>query len=327
MPGINIVCMILSGETFSVMHGDGVSRDIDVVVVCEINVDIVVAGLQGPPRFGAEHVVKDVLLTAGSSGVLAATGMAALGLRAGVCGLIGDDSFGRFMLEHCDRNGIGRDGVVVDPAARTGASVLLSTSADRAILTYPGAMARFDYDAVRFDVVARARHLHLSSYFLQAALRPRVPELLKRAHALGLTTSCDTGHDPAERWEVDSLLSGLDMFLPNEVEALAITGAKTVDAALAWLGSRVPLVAIKCGGAGAWAARGAEKIFVPGFSVAAVDTTGAGDAFDAGFLDGWLAGSDLAMCVRRGNACGALTVARAGGSGGFDTRRVAALLG
>jgi hypothetical protein len=99
-----------------------------------------------------------------------------------------------------------------------------------------------------------------------------------------------------------------------------------VESALAWLTPRVPVVAIKCGDAGAWAARGAERIFAPGFHVPAVDTTGAGDAFDAGFLDGWLAGAGLITCARRGNACGALTVARVGGSGAFDGPRVAALL-
>ena len=104
-----------------------VGRDLDVVVVCEINVDIVVTGLNGPPDFGAERLVDAVTLTAGSSGVLAATGMADLGLRVGVCGLAGDDPFGHYMLEHLDRHGIDRGGVVVDPAERTGAGVLLST--------------------------------------------------------------------------------------------------------------------------------------------------------------------------------------------------------
>src|SRR5947209_17852464 len=133
-----------------------VERDLDVVVVCEINVDVVVTGLSGPPAFGAERLVDAVTLTAGSSGVLAATGMAALGLHVGVCGLVGDDPFGHYMLDHLDRHGIDRGGVVVDPAERTGAGVLLSTPHDRAILTFAGAMAHFALSRVRVDVVARA---------------------------------------------------------------------------------------------------------------------------------------------------------------------------
>ncbi len=306
--------------------GAGAERDLDVVVVCEINVDIVVTGVDGSPVFGAERLVDDVTLTAGSSGVLTATNLADLGPRVGVCGLVGDDHFGRYMLDHLDRHGIDRVGVAVDPRVRTGAGVLLSALRDRAILTFPGAMARFGLDDVRMDVVARARHLHLSSYFLQTALRPDASALLSRVRALGLSASADTGHDPAERWDVDGLLDGLDVFLPNEAEACAIAGTSDAAAALEWLAARVPTVVVKRGREGALAARGAERVALPAFAVRAVDTTGAGDAFDAGFLAGQLAGEDLAACVRRGNACGALTAAHVGGSGGITPARVASLL-
>lgn len=305
-------------------------RELDVLVVCEINVDIVVSGMDGPPRFGAERVVGDVTLTAGSSGVLTATGLASLGLKVGVCGMVGDDPFGRYMLEHCARHGIDTAAVVVDPApprgSPTGASVLLSTTDDRAILTHPGVMAQFGLDQIRQEALARAGHLHLSSFFLQAALRPDVGRLLDLGRGLGLSTSCDTGHDPEERWEIGDLLNGLDIFLPNEVEALAISGATSVERALAGLASRVGTVAVTCGAVGAWAARGDERRFVPGFAVRTVDTTGAGDAFDAGFLAAILRGADLETAVRQGNACGALTAARVGG-GVIDAARVNYLLG
>jgi len=300
-------------------------RELDVLVVCEINVDIVVSGMDGPPRFGAERVVGDVTLTAGSSGVLTATGLASLGIRVGVCGLVGDDPFGRHMLEHCARHGTDTAGVVIDPTVRTGASVMLSTTEDRAILTHPGAMARFGFAQIRPEALARAGHLHLSSYFLQAALRPDVGRLMDLAHALELTTSCDTGHDPEERWQIGDLLHGLDIFLPNEVEALAISGADSAEGALALLAARVGMVAVTCGAVGALAARGDERRFVPGFPVRVADTTGAGDAFDAGFLAAVLAGADLEGAMRQGNACGALTAARIGG-GAIDAAALAAML-
>jgi sugar/nucleoside kinase (ribokinase family) len=302
------------------------ARDLDVVVICEINVDVVVTGLDGPPRFGAERAVSGVTLTAGGSGMITATGLADLGLRAGICGMAGDDPFGRFMLDHCIRHGIDTTGIVIDLGEQTGASVLLSTSADRAILTHLGAMAHFSLEQVRMDVPARARHLHLSSHFLQRALQPDVPDLLARAHAMGLTTSADTGHDPEERWQVQGLLEQLDVFLPNEVEALAISGAHTVEGALGWLAARVPTAVVKCGAAGAWAAQGEARIFMPGFPVQAIDPTGAGDAFDAGFLKRWLNQADLAACVQYANACGALTAAHIGGTGAIDEARVEALL-
>jgi sugar/nucleoside kinase (ribokinase family) len=187
-------------------------------------------------------------------------------------------------------------------------------------------MAHFSYEQLRLEVVARARHLHLSSYFLQTALRPGVPRLLARARSLDLTTSADTGHDPAECWAVDELLPGLDLFLPNEVEATAISGTATAVDALTWLAARIHAVAVKCGADGAMAARGAARVRLPAFPVTVADTTGAGDAFDAGFLSGMLSGADLATCVRRGNACGALTAAHIGGTGALDEGRVQALL-
>lgn len=302
------------------------NKDLDIVVVCEVNVDIVVAGVDAPPRFGAERTVSDVVLTAGSSGVLTATGLADLGMRVGVCGMVGDDPFGRYMLDHFRGHRIDHSGIVVDSSVRTGASVALSGQHDRAILTYPGAMARFGLSHIRSDVLARARHVHLSSYFLQVGLQADVPALLQLAHDLGLSTSVDTGHDPAEQWKIDGLLEHADVFLPNQVEALTISGATQVRDALSRLAARVPVVAVKCGAEGAWAARGSEQVFVPGIAVQARDTLGAGDAFDAGFLSGWMAGDDLTACVLRGNACGALTAAHVGGTGALSADRVDALL-
>lgn len=299
---------------------------LDVVVICEINVDIVVTGVIASPAFGAERLVDTIKLTAGSSGVLTATNLADLGLRVGVCGLVGDDLFGHYMLEHLDRHGIDRAGVVIAAQQQTGAGVVLSMAHDRAILTYPGAMAHFGLSNVRVDMLARARHLHLSSYFLQTALRPDVPALLARARKLGLTISADTGHDPAEQWQIAGLLGGLDAFLPNEVEACALAGTANPPAALEWLAARVPIIVVKRGNAGALVARGGERVEAPAFSVLVKDTTGAGDAFNAGFIAGWLAGDDLATCTRRGNACGALTAAHIGGSGGLDPTGVARLM-
>jgi len=301
-------------------------RDLDVVVVCEINVDIVATGLTGPPKFAAEQLLDDVTLTAGSSGVLTSSGLATLGLRVGICGLLGDDPFGRYVLDHLDRHEIDRSGIAVRSSERTGASILLSTPQDRAILTFPGAMIRFRLDDVRFDLIARARHLHLSSYFLQAGLRPDVPNLLAQAHGLGLSTSVDPGHDPKETWDVDDLLEGLDVFLANKVEACAIAGVTDAAAALEWLAVRVPTAVVKCGAEGAMAARGAERVLAPSFTVEVLDTTGAGDAFDAGFLAGILGNENLRACVRRGNACGALAAAHIGGAGGIDPARVAAMM-
>ena len=142
---------------------------------------------------------------------------------------------------------------------------------------------------------------------------------------MGLTVSADPGHDPDGQWRIDHLLAQLDLFLPNEVEARGISGRESPAAGLEWLAGQVATVAIKCGADGAIAARGDERVRLPGFRARVVDTTGAGDAFDAGFLRAWLAGENLTACVRDGNACGALTAAHLGGTGAIDAARVEAL--
>ena len=302
------------------------SHELDVVVVGEINVDIIVSGLGGPPVFGAEHLVDEVILTAGSSGVLTAVGLMALGLRVGMCGLVGDDAFGRYMLDYLDQHSIERSGVVIDPGVRTGCGVILTSAHDRAILTHTGAMSLLRLQQVRLDIIAKARHLHLSSYFLQRELQQGVQALLAHAHSLGMTTSVDTGFDPAENWQVAGLFTDLDIFLPNQLEAEKITGESDIALALDQLALQIPTVAIKCGPAGAYAAQGPLRVHMPGFSVKAIDTTGAGDAFNAGFLAAWLSRRDVSECLHSGNACGALTAAHLGGAGGFNSSDVVALL-
>jgi len=157
----------------------------------------------------------------------------------------------------------------------------------------------------------------VSSYFLQAGLRPGCRSLFARAHAAGLTTSLDPGFDPSERWEADLLetLSEVDLFFPNEVEIRAITRIDGVPDALRRLaGGRTRTVA-KLGAQGcATLADDGRLLSVPSYPVEAVDTTGAGDSFDAGFLHAWLARRPLEECLRWGAACGSLSTRGLGGT-------------
>jgi sugar/nucleoside kinase (ribokinase family) len=290
--------------------------DFDILVVGEINVDLVLTGDVRPAFGQAEKLVDDAKLTLGSSGVIFACGAARLGLRVAFSGVVGHDLFGTFMLEGLQARGIDTEGVVVDPELRTGLSIILSRPQDRAILTYVGAINRLRAGQVRPGVLRRARHVHVSSYYLQDALRPGLPALFKQAHDVGLTTSLDTNWDPAEKWNgaVEDALAGTDVFLPNGKEACAISGSSSVESALEYLASRVPTVAIKLGEKGAIAQRGGERVACPAFPVAVKDTTGAGDSFDAGFFFGLLSGASLEGALRMGCACGALSTRAPGGT-------------
>jgi sugar/nucleoside kinase (ribokinase family) len=294
--------------------------EFDVLVVGELNVDLILSG-DVTPAFGqVERLVDDATLTIGSSSAILACGLARLGLRVAFSGLVGDDEFGRFMLGALQARGVETASVRVDQAVKTGLTVILSRGEDRAMLTFPGSIAALRAEHLDRGLLRRARHLHLGSYFLLSGLRPAVPALFAEAQAAGLSTSLDTNYDPAERWEgLGDLLPHVDILLPNEAELLALSGARAVESGLALLARRVPLVAVKRGAAGALARRGDELVSAPAPPVTVVDTTGAGDSFDAGFLYGHLAGWELSRSLRLACVCGAYSTQAAGGTAAQPT--------
>jgi sugar/nucleoside kinase (ribokinase family) len=291
----------------------------DLLIVGELNVDIIVRGA-ATPRFGqAEQVVEDVALCAGSSSAIAAASAARMGLRVLFASRVGDDLFGRYMISALQQVGVDTSGVRTDPAITTGATIILSRGQDRAILTYPGSIAAVtaaDVDPARLHVT---RHLHVASPFLLTGLRPALPDIMHRARAAGMTVSLDTNWDPDERWDLAGMLDAVDVFLPNENEARAIAGREDTMDAIDSLAERVPLVVVKRGADGALAARGEERVAVPGYRVPVVDTTGAGDTFDGGFLATWLRREPLRRCLEMGCACAAGTIAQPGGFNGQPT--------
>ena len=295
--------------------------DYDLLVLGEINVDLILRADEIAPVFGQELVVDDATLTMGSSSVNFACGAARLGLQVGFTGVAGDDQFGRFMLREMAARGIDVRPVIVDPGVKTGLTVSLSTAADRAMLTHLGSIAALTPARVDRALFDQARHLHVGSYFLQTGLQVGLATLLAEARSRGLTVSLDTGWDPAEAWNsgLKETLAQIDVFMPNKVEALAITGVPNVEEALGALAERVPAVAVKLGAEGAIARRGKETARAAPPPVQVADTTGAGDSFDAGFVYGFLANWPLERTLRLACACGALATREPGGTNGQPT--------
>ncbi len=288
----------------------------DVLVVGDANPDLVLRGGNVEPAFGqAERLVEEGTLTVGGSGAIFASAAAKLGLRVAFCGVVGDDPFGRFMRDELDARGVDTRGLVVDPNRPTGVTVVLSRPGDRAILTALGTIADLNASLVDPELLASARHVHIPSYFLQTGLRGELPELFADAHAAGTTTSVDPNWDPDEEWDSGllGLLSSTDVFLPNSAEARLITGIDDVDVAAESLAERGGVVAVKFGDGGGMVTRAGETSRVAGVSVDVVDTTGAGDTFDAGFLAGHLQGWPLERSLALANVCGGLSTRATGG--------------
>lgn len=292
----------------------------DIVVVGELNADLILRGDVAPVFGQVEKLIDDATLTLGSSSAIFACGAARLGLRVAFAGVVGDDEFGRFVVRQLAEKGVDTRGVKVDPGLKTGLSVILSRPADRAILTYAGSIGALRYDQIDLRLLGSTRHLHLGGLFLLDALRPDVGSLFAHAHARGVTVSLDTNYDPAERWDgLDTIFPHVDVFLPNETEACAISGQADLGAAVAALASKTVFVAVKQGAAGAMAQIGQRVFHATPIPVDVVDTTGAGDSFDAGVVYGYINGWSPERALQLGCVCGALSTRAAGGTGAQAT--------
>ena len=292
----------------------------DILVAGEINPDLILTG-EVTPEFGqVEKLVDSASLTIGSSSAIFACGAARLGLKVAFIGVCGDDVFGHFMLEEMEKRDVDVSRVIVRKDGQTGLSVILNQGTDRAILTHPGLIPALRASDIPDEMLKIARHLHVASYFLQTDLQPDLPALFQRAHTFGLTTSLDTNYDPTGVWAgFDELLKVTNVFLPNEREALSLTGESSIDLAVDRFGSKVETVGIKLGAEGAFGASKGEKARVTSIPVDVVDAVGAGDSFDAGFLYGYLNRWSLEQSLRLACVSGALSTQRAGGTDGQPT--------
>jgi len=295
-------------------------KQFDILVAGEINPDLIISG-NAIPEFGqVEKLVDRATLSIGSSSAIFACGAARLGLSVAFIGVCGEDVFGRFMLDEMQKRGIDVRNVIVRSDGQTGLSLILNRGADRAILTHLGLIPALCASDISDVLLEQAQHLHVASYFLQTDLQPDLPALFRRAHSLGLTTSLDTNYDPSEQWlGFDELLSATDIFFPNKTEALSMMQTNEVQLAGKQLAGKSKLVAIKLGAQGAGLYTNSELISIPSIPVNVVDTIGAGDAFDAGFLYGYLNRWDLERSLRLAVACGSLSTRASGGTAAQPT--------
>jgi sugar/nucleoside kinase (ribokinase family) len=234
---------------------------------------------------------------------------------------VGRDYFGDFCIRALQQLGVSTRHVSRKADQKTGVTIALSGKRDRALVTHSGAVATLTSDRIDEALMKRHDHLHLTSYYLQKALKPSFADIFRLAKALGLTTSFDPNSDPSNKWSrsIDGVLRYADVLFVNEREASQLTRTRSSRSALKALGTKVRCAVIKRGPRGALAIQDGAMATGSGFKVTPVDTTGAGDSFDAGFLSAYLRKEPLAECVRIGNACGALSATRVGGTAGQPT--------
>jgi sugar/nucleoside kinase (ribokinase family) len=296
---------------------------LDVCVVGEINLDLILYGLPKDLVLDRELLASGLALTLGSSSAIFAHNLSMLGNKVGFISKTGGDALGKMALERLSVASVdvGRVSQATGRTA-TGLTVVLPYLRQRYILTYPGTMFELQYSDIDLGYVRSARHLHVSSFFLHRALRPRILDLFREAKGAGLSTSLDTNDDPENKWDRDLLevLKYVDIFLPNDREAKKIARTDDLSQAINLLAGLAKIVVVKRGSAAAICRSGQEQVSLMPPSVKAVDDIGAGDSFDAGFIRQFLTGAKLEACLAFANVAGAYSTTKEGGTEAFRDR-------
>ena len=284
-----------------------------VAVAGEIFIDLIFSGLDEWPRPGKETFARNFHRELGGGTAITACALASLGTECSVFACTGADAYG-WIVSRLAEFGVDNE-IRIDTSEPTAITMILTQPHDRAFLTYEGANRAFYtafVEAIQSGCHVPRRHLHMAF----APPPDAASELIEPLKAKGCSISVDVGW--RENWLKDSrsseLLRQIDIFFPNETEARCMTGLGEPEAMLNWFASRnIRRVVLKLGTRGAAMLWDGEIHFSPGHAATAIDTTGAGDCFDAGFLHAWLSGEDPADCLRAGNMCGALSTQALGG--------------
>jgi len=299
---------------------------LDVLCAADLCVDVILQG-NVRPRFGqVEQLVDHYTIELGGSATIFAGQFSKLGGTAGIIGVVGQDLFGQFVQRQLADLPLDATRVKMDPNFTTGAGFTLAESNDRAILTYPGTIDGIGPADLTDDLPAACRHWHIASYFLLNRLRPHWANWLSRLKNAGVTTSLDPNWSTDGNWSlVRELLPLIDIFFANENEAAAIAGCPDPIAAGRLLARSGPLVIIKRGARGVTAFQGEQSFDAPAADMASlriIDTIGAGDCFDAGFVRAWQLGRPVRQCLDLASRCARASLSAAGGFRGQLCERI-----
>jgi sugar/nucleoside kinase (ribokinase family) len=280
-----------------------------------VSADLILAQVRTRPDFGEEHMVDDMIMRPGAAANLVFP-LARLGVKPRLISVLGRDRFGEDIYREITP-------LVDNDIYRSERDTCLSVSVvrndgARYFVTYAGSALEFTEDIVRRSSgFERARATMFYGYFLLPAFGAEsVVSCLQRAKAAGQITFFDAnsatdGWSERSRNDIFSFLPYIDYFMPNEEEVLHLTGRNTVEDAVSLLVDKgANTVVVKRGAGGASAFTATSAVHHPGFKVAAYDTTGAGDSFDAGFMFSLLQDGEIGRALAFGNALASIVVSR-----------------
>lgn len=299
-------------------------KQFDILALGELNVDLLLNNIAGFPEVGKEIFARDMTLTLGSSTAIFAANAASLGARVAFLGMIGKDSFGDLVRSSLEQRNVDTSMLIEVEDAATGLTAILNYDNDRANVTYPGAMSLMGVKDINPEAIAKAKHVHISSIFMQDTLHEEIFEIVKLVKSCGATLSMDLQFDPKETWEFDyeKILPLVDIFMPNEQELQCFTGTDSVEAGIAKIKPYINVAVIKMGTKGSLlVTKDSEKLLPSMLNSNVVDAIGAGDSYNAGFITAYVQGKDLEYCQYFGNLTGAINTTAAGGTGAFTSKK------
>lgn len=294
----------------------------DVFVYGDCNVDLIIQGVRELPGPGREREVEGIGTYTGGGAALFSMGIGKLGMKPVLQSAVGDDFYSRFILEQLKAAHVDCSLVERREKEHTGITLSFTDHRDRAFLTDKGTNRSIHLERLNLEALRETSHIHLTGYEGIKNHGEYAKALKEIRSVKGITVSFDVGWDDTGEWgeQIYELFPYLDLVFMNETEALHYTRKSSPREAARDMARSVGVAVVKLGSQGAAAAREGELFVAPAYRVEAVDTTGAGDSFNAGFIYGWLKRRTLGECLACGNACGAMSVRMAGGNTGFPTR-------
>jgi sugar/nucleoside kinase (ribokinase family) len=286
--------------------------------------DVIAKTVDHLPATGKLELIEQLELHLGGCASNAAVDLEKIGIKTAVIGRVGDDGFGSFAINEMQKNGVNTEGILISSTSRTSASVVsVHSSGERSFLHQIGANADFTVEDINFSIIQDAKILFIAGALLMPSF-DGIPsaEVLKRAQSSGIITVMDTAWDSTGKWmkHIAPCLPYLDYFMPSVEEAEMIAGkSDPEEIANVFLEAGAKTVVIKLGSKGCLIkTKNGVKFSIAAFSgIRAVDTTGAGDSFAAGFIAGLVKGWDLKDCGEFANAAGAHCVMKLGATSGI----------
>ena len=293
---------------------------IDVIGFGALNLDKIIM-VDKIPKSDEEGFIKSIDMFSGGSAANTIVGLARLGLNTGYIGKVGDDGEGSTLIESMLYQGVDIAGIKVSNGRSGLCLAFVDTNGDRALLIDPGVNDNITLDDINIDYVRKTKFLHLSGFICKESKQSFETQKVLMREINKTKISFDPGQIYAEMGlkKLRDIIKNTDIILSNKNEIKMLTGLDYKDGAQLLLNKGVEIVVVKLGVDGCYATNSEREFKIPIYNVNVIDTTGAGDAFNAGFLYGLIKDKNIEECGKLGNKVASFCIQKIGCRDGLPT--------